>query len=356
MKWIITGAAGFIGCNTIERLLARGDSIVGVDNLSRPGSRENLRWLLRRGGLFNFVECDIREAAAVDSVVAKHADADAVLHLAGQVAVTTSLSDPRSDFEINAMGTLNICEAMRKTAVAALLINASTNKVYGSQLGELALVNGRWTAPRFPHGVGEGQPIEFESPYACSKGAAEQYVIDYGRSFGLRTVSLRQSCIYGPRQFGIEDQGWLAWLCLAALTDNRFTIYGDGCQVRDVLYVDDLVDSYVACAERTDAVAGRVINVGGGPNNQLSIRDLITRVESRLGRSLVVAVADPRRGDQPFYVSDIRLAERLLGWEPRVSVNEGLERLLSWLEANLETVASVVGRAKSLKLVPAARH
>ena len=264
MKWIITGIAGFIGCNTARLLAERGDVVVGIDDLSRPGADLNLRWLNEQGAIAEFHTTDVRDTAELAAVFAAHGDAQAVLHLAGQVAVTTSIRAPRADFEINALGTFNVCEAVRLHTPDALLINASTNKVYGADTGALEIRDGRWFDPAAPDGTREDRPLDFQSPYACSKGAADQYVLDYHRSFGVKTVSLRQSCIFGPRQYGIEDQGWVAWLSLAALSELPFTIYGDGRQVRDLLFVDDLVDLYIRCAEHADVVAGTAINAGGG--------------------------------------------------------------------------------------------
>lgn len=343
MKWIITGIAGFIGCNAAATFLRRGDQVVGVDDLSRPGTELNLAWLQSQGGDLTFVRADVRDQAAIGSVFAAHQTADAVLHLAGQVAVTTSIHDPRADFEVNALGTFNVCEATRRHAPSALLLNASTNKVYGAGSTALELRDGRWWDPTAPDGVTEARPLDFHSPYACSKGTADQYVLDYHRTYGLRTVSLRQSCIYGPRQYGIEDQGWVAWLSLAALSSIPFTVYGDGRQVRDILFVDDLVDLYIRCAEHPDAVAGRAINAGGGPQNVLSLLDLITELERRLGHPPAYSFDEARLGDQRFYVSNVGLAEKLLGWSPRTGVTEGLGALLAWLEVHREEVATIVG-------------
>jgi CDP-paratose 2-epimerase len=346
MKWVVTGAAGFIGCNVVAALRAAGDVVVGVDDLSRPGTELNLAWLEGlAGGGWSFERCDVRDSAALEHVFSAHGDACVVLHLAAQVAVTTSIREPRRDFEINALGTLNVCEAVRRYAPGALLINASTNKVYGSREGGVELVEGRWWDASAPAGVEESAPLEFHSPYACSKGAGEQYVLDYSRTFGLRSVSLRQSCIYGQRQFGIEDQGWMAWLTAAAIAGVPFTIYGDGRQVRDALFVDDLVALYRACAEASDRVDGLAINVGGGPANALSINELVARLEARLGRTLEYRWAESRPGDQRFFVADTTRAARLLGWQPTVSLTTGLDRLHDWLELHIDEVLAAVGAA-----------
>lgn len=348
MKWIITGVAGFIGSNTAARILERGDEVVGLDDLSRPGAELNLEWLRTRSDAsFEFVRGDVRDAAAVEQLVREHSDAAVVLHLAGQVAVTTSVERPRHDFEANAIGTFNVCEAVRVAAPEALLLYASTNKVYGGELGPLELQDGRWASIDHPGGIGEEQPIDLHSPYACSKGAGDLYVHDYARIFGLKTVSLRQSCIYGPRQFGIEDQGWVAWLTLAALTKTVFTIFGDGRQVRDILFVDDLIDLYLGCAAAPEAVSGHALNIGGGPANILSLLELVAWLEARLGRSLEYVYDDGRPGDQKYFVSDVGRTRDLIGWEPTVSVAAGLERLADWLEEHLDAVSAVVHASRS---------
>lgn len=347
MSWIVTGAAGFIGCNAVATLLERGEDVVALDNLSRPGTERNLDWLEQQGGSFEFVKCDVRDAADLNAAFDASQGVTTVLHLAGQVAVTTSITDPRADFETNALGTFNVCEALRGFAPEALLINASTNKVYGSRADEdVELVDGRWWSASYPQGVDETAPLDFHSPYACSKGAADQYALDYARTYGLRTVSLRQSCIYGPRQFGIEDQGWVAWLTAAALAKRPFTIFGDGRQVRDLLFVDDLVGLYTLCAESPDAVAGHALNVGGGAQNALSLLELVEFLERRLERKVDYVQDAPRAGDQRFFVADSSAAATLLGWKPAVSLDQGLEQLTAWLEANLEDVLEAVDRRR----------
>jgi CDP-paratose 2-epimerase len=343
VKWIVTGAAGFIGCNAVAALAKRGDEVIGIDNLSRPGTESNLEWLREQvGDPFTFVRCDVRETEALDEAFAAHSDAGAIVHLAGQVAVTTSIRDPRADFEINALGTFNVCDAVRRHVPSAVLINASTNKVYGEGSEHLELRDGRWWSVDQPEGIDESMPLDFHSPYACSKGAGDQYVLDYARTYGLAAVSLRQSCIYGPRQFGIEDQGWVAWLSAAALAGRPFTIYGDGRQVRDILFVDDLVALYVACAAAPDKIAGRALNAGGGPANALSLLDLVAFLERRLGRPVEYDRAEPRLGDQRFFVADSGRAHALLGWSPQIDAPTGLARLTDWLEENLDAVLAAV--------------
>lgn len=337
-KWIVTGGAGFIGCHAADRFREAGDRVVVVDNLSRRGAEANLAWLRERGGeAIEFVRADIRDAAAMVDVVGRHADAAAVLHLAGQVAVTTSVVDPRSDFDINALGTFNVLEAVRAVDAAArpALIYSSTNKVYGN-LEHVQVVerDGRYAYEDRPEGVDESELLDFHSPYGCSKGCGDQYVRDYARIYGLKTVVFRQSCIYGTRQFGIEDQGWIAWFCVAATTGQPFSIFGDGKQIRDALWVGDLVDAYVRSLERIDVVSGEVFNVGGGPANTLSLNELVDKLSAAFGRKFDPPYADWRPGDQRVFVADISKARRMLGWSPRVPIGEGVDRLLEWVRSN----------------------
>ncbi len=334
-KWIVTGGAGFIGCHAAARFHRAGDRVVVVDNLSRRGADANLAWL-REQGIDDFTKLDVRDAGALVDLLARHDDADAVLHLAGQVAVTTSVLDPRSDFEINALGTLNVLEAVRLAAGGRpAVLYSSTNKVYGN-LDHARVVerDGRYAYEDLPFGVDEAEPLDFHSPYGCSKGSGDQYVRDYARIYGLKTVSFRQSCIYGTRQFGIEDQGWVAWFCLAATRGQRFTIFGDGRQIRDTLWIDDLIDAYTTALDRIDYVRGEVFNIGGGPSNTLSLLELVAILESHFGRPMAPGFADWRPGDQRVFVADIRKAGRLLDWSPRVATADGVARLLGWIGSN----------------------
>ena len=263
MKYLVTGGAGFIGCNAAQRWMRQGHEVVVLDDLSRHGADRNLSWLQTQGR-FVFERIDVRDARAIDAAVQRHTDTDVVLHLAAQVAVTTSVTEPRHDFEVNALGTFNLLEAVRRHAPLAAFLYASTNKVYGGleHVG-VVLRDGRHAFADRPDGIGEDTPLDFHSPYGCSKGAADQYVRDYARIYGLRTVSFRQSCIYGWRQFGVEDQGWVAWFTIAAVTGQPVTIYGDGRQVRDLLFVDDLCEAYDAAVERIERASGQVFNLGG---------------------------------------------------------------------------------------------
>jgi CDP-paratose 2-epimerase len=331
-KWVITGGAGFIGCHAAAKLHAAGHQVVIADNLSRRGADANLAWL-REQGIREFVKADVSDARAMRSLLARHADADVVLHLASQVAVTTSVLDPRADFEANAFGTFNVLEAVRTAAAGRpAVFYSSTNKVYGN-LEHVRVIerDGRYAYEGRPYGVDESEPLDFHSPYGCSKGAGDQYVRDYARIYGLKTVTFRQSCIYGTRQFGIEDQGWIAWFCVAVTLGRPFTIYGDGRQVRDTLWVDDLLDAYLRAWERIDEVRGEVFNVGGGPANTLSLLELVARLEDLYGQPIAPQFADWRPGDQRIFVADIRKAERRLGWTPRVSTLEGVDRLARWV-------------------------
>ena len=336
-KYLITGGAGFIGCNYVHRLLGRGQQVAVFDNLSRRGAEANVAWLRREhgAGAFDLTVGDVRDA---DALVKAVEGANVVVHLAGQTAVTTSVQDPRSDFQDNALGTFNVLEAARRATPQPVVLYASTNKVYG-EMTEAAVLEQetRYVYAERPHGVSEEQPLDFHSPYGCSKGAGDQYVRDYARIYGLPTVVFRQSCIYGPRQMGVEDQGWVAWFIIAAVQGESITIYGDGKQVRDVLYVDDLLDAYDAAVERIGVVKGRVYNVGGGPNHTMSIwAEFRPMLEQLIGQSIPVSYDDWRPGDQRIFVSDVRKAEGELSWRPQVGVEEGLRRLYDWVAANRE--------------------
>lgn len=335
MKWIITGGAGFIGCHAAQRFHRAGHEVVVVDNFSRRGAHANLAWLQEQG-VRQFIKIDIRDRHEVDAVLHAHADADVVLHLAAQVAVTTSVAKPRFDFETNALGTFNVLEAVREVAGGRpAVFYSSTNKVYGN-LEHVRVVerDGRYAYEDRPHGVDESEPLDFHSPYGCSKGTGDQYVHDYARIYNLRTVSFRQSCIYGTRQFGIEDQGWVAWFCVAVTTGQPFTIFGDGKQIRDALWIGDLIDVYERAWQNLDHASGQVFNIGGGPANTLSLLELVAMLEERYGRKLNPPHADWRPGDQRVFVADIRKAERLLDWRPRVAIRDGVDKLIDWVRTN----------------------
>ena len=327
---LITGGAGFTGVNSADYFAERGWRITVIDNLSRRGAEENLQWLQARYAVA-FFPIDVRDFPALSQ--RRAADRPAVLlHLAAQVAVTTSVENPREDFEINALGTFNVLEAVRLQSPETFVINASTNKVYG-RMEAVAIQEqeGRYVYKDLPQGVGEAQPLDFHSPYGCSKGVADQYCIDYGRIYGLRTATFRQSCIYGPRQFGIEDQGWVAWFTIAAVLGKPITIYGDGKQIRDVLHVRDLARAYQAAIERQDAVCTQAFNIGGGPHNTLSLRELIRDLESELGTKIALNWEDWRPGDQPVFICDTSKAKERLGWSPEISVPQGVQALIRWV-------------------------
>lgn len=332
---LITGGAGFIGSNYAARCIARGEKVTIFDNLSRSGASVNLNWLKSTYGsdAFHMIVGDVRNA---DAIRAAAGDAETIVHLAGQVAVTTSVMNPREDFDINAMGTFNVLEAARASGKNPAVLYASTNKVYGGM--EEVRVEETPTQYRyadFPLGIPETQPLDFHSPYGCSKGSGDQYVRDYHRIYGLPTVVLRQSCIYGTRQFGVEDQGWVAWFVIAAVSGRPITIYGDGKQVRDVLFVEDLMNAYDAALGNLNVSAGQVYNVGGGPANTMSIwMDFEPILERLLGRPVPTSKGDWRPGDQRIYVSDIRKAKQELNWAPQVGVAEGVERLYRWVMDN----------------------
>ena len=334
MKTIITGGAGFIGSNAASRYMQQGHRVVIVDNLSREGVQKNLEWLRSQGSL-QFLEIDIRDGGEIARLFHEHRDAGQVLHLAAQVAVTTSVTSPREDFEVNALGTFNILEGMRQAGMTAPLLYASTNKVYGEMIDIGAVENnGRYAYGSLPFGVAEERNLDFHSPYGCSKGAADQYVIDYHRIYGLRTIVFRQSCIYGYRQFGAEDQGWVAWFMIASQLGRPITVYGDGKQVRDILFIDDLLDAYDAAFAAGDSAVGRVYNIGGGPKHVLSLLELLTYIEKRQHRKVPYDFAGWRPGDQKVFVSDIRRAQAELGWAPKIGCAEGLDLLYDWVSQN----------------------
>jgi CDP-paratose 2-epimerase len=332
---LVTGGAGFIGANLADRLARDGRRVRVYDALSRAGTERNLQWLqANHGAAIDFVHADIRDAATLAGAAA---DASAVFHLAAQVAVTTSLSDPREDFEINIAGTFNLLEALRARGGGVPLVFASTNKVYG----DLSDLQFRREGDAYvpvdadvrAHGIGEARPLDFHTPYGVSKGAADQYVLDYARSFGVPAAVLRMSCIYGQRQMGTEDQGWVAHFLIRALEGQPITLYGDGLQVRDILDVGDAVDAYLSAAQRIGAVAGRAFNLGGGPGNAVSLRALLAHIGELIGREVDVTYADWRAGDQRYFVADTRAADAALGLGPKLGWRDGVAKLARWLAA-----------------------
>ena len=339
MRALVTGGVGFIGTNLSDRLLSDGHEIILFDNLSRAGVRHNLDWLkAKHGQQLRFVQGDVRD---FDAVLTAIQNVDVVFHLAAQVAVTTSVSNPREDFLINAQGTLNVLEAARCQQPMPVVLYTSTNKVYGG-LEHLRIVerSSRYEFENLPQGVSEACPLDFHSPYGCSKGAADQYVRDYHRIYGLPSIVFRMSCIYGPHQLGTEDQGWVAHFCLTGVRGGHLTIYGDGKQVRDLLYVEELVELMLRAWKNIHQTAGQVFNVGGGPANTISVwtefRDLL---QPLIGNLPSMKFDEFRPGDQKIYVSDIRKAQVQLGWTPSVKFGEGLGMLINNWKLEMKTKA-----------------
>ena len=351
MKIIVTGVAGFIGSHAAERYLSRGNTVVGIDNMSRPGNSSNLKFLRGLGREhFQFYTADIRSASEIDRIFSEHDDAGVVVHEAGQVAVTTSVANPRLDFDSNALGTLNLLEATRLRTPGAIFLFASTNKVYGG-LEHIAVreTPARYEYSSLANGISESEPLDFHSPYGCSKGAAEQYVRDYFRIYGLRTVAFRQSCIYGTRQYGLEDQGWVAWFTIASLLDRPITIYGDGKQVRDILWVGDLIDLYERAADRIEVSAGQIYNAGGGSGMSISLQELLGMLERALGRPIPRLNSDWRPGDQRIFIADSAKARRELDWSPAVTPAQGLPALIEWTKANHENIELLLPKPTTIE-------
>jgi CDP-paratose 2-epimerase len=344
----ILGGAGFIGSNLADRLLRDGEDVIVFDNLSRPGVERNLSWLTaRHAAHLHFVAGDLRDPEAVGAVVR---DAGAVFHLAAQVAVTSSLVDPLDDFAVNAQGTLTVLEAIRRFAPTTPLVFASTNKVYGDlndlEMEEQADCYSPAASWLKSHGVDEARPLAFCTPYGCSKGTADQYVLDYAHSFGLRTAVLRKSCIYGPRQFGTEDQGWVAHFLIRALRDEPIVIYGDGKQVRDVLHVADAVSAYRSVLKNIDRLSGQAFNLGGGAENAVSLLAVLQEIAAITGRKVTVSYDEPRTGDQLYFVADTAKLTDRVGWRPSIGWRDGLRDLAEWLAADLGLPAPTPQRAK----------
>lgn len=331
---LITGGAGFIGVNTAVAFAKRGWKVSILDNLSRRGTELNLKWLQEQY-ILDFYKVDIRDFEKLGKII-RDLRPDMLLHLAAQVAVTTSYINPREDFEINALGSFNIMESIRLFSPDTFVLYSSTNKVYGGmEEVPVELTRNGYHFLSLASGVNEKQSLDFHSPYGCSKGVADQYTIDYARIYNLNTCSFRQSCIYGIRQFGIEDQGWVAWFTIAAMLHKPITLYGDGWQTRDVLNVKDLSFAYQAAWENRHSISGQAFNIGGGPENTLCLRDLLSLLERELDLEILPKVADSRPGDQPVFVCDIEKAKELLNWSPNISVSEGVKELINWVKENV---------------------
>ena len=332
---LITGGAGFIGINSAFYYLKKGNKVFIFDNFSRKGSRANVASLQTQ---FNkkdliVVEGNMSDRTKIDELVNK---VDIVLHLAAQVAVTSSVINPREDFEINALGTFNILEAVRSSKNKPILLYTSTNKVYG-ELDDLKIIERktRYEFVGLENGISEERRLDFHSPYGCSKGAADQYVRDYARIYKLKTIVFRQSCIYGPHQFGVEDQGWVAWFIIALMKNKNITIYGNGKQVRDLLYVDDLIKAYDLAIENIETTKGQIYNIGGGVKNTISVWFEFNPILQKLfKRKIDILSSDWRPGDQPIFISDIRKSRKDFGWEPKVGVEDGINRLYAWVSKN----------------------
>ena len=334
---LITGGSGFVGVNLADRLLSEGTPVMVFDNLSRAGVNKNLQWLQTRydESLLKVMVTDVRNKEAVAAAVE---EAGMVFHFAAQVAVTTSLTDPYLDFEVNALGTLNLLEAIRNSSHQPPIIFTSTNKVYGD-LEEVGLVmNSTRYYPENAQvreaGINEEKSLSFHSPYGCTKGVADQYILDYARTFGLKTVVFRMSCIYGPHQFGTEDQGWVAHFLIQALKEQPITIYGDGKQVRDILFVQDLVDAFVSARQNIEQLSGHAFNMGGGVNNTVSLLELLKLIEDISGKKPAAQFHNWRPSDQKYYVSDFTKFRNATGWSPKNGTREGVTKLYQWLEKN----------------------
>lgn len=331
---LITGGCGFVGSNLANQLIQDGEEVSLFDNLSRKGSEKNLEWLEDlHPGKFTFVKGDIRDQDAIRKTL--DGGCDIVCHTAGQVAVTTSVEEPHEDFEINALGTLNVLESIRKANIDPVVIFTSTNKVYG-EIPDAVVVEdgGRYAYQDYPNGIDESCPLDFHSPYGCSKGAADQYVRDYARIYGLRTVVFRMSCQFGVRQFGNEDQGWVVHFVIAAHFGKTIRIYGDGKQVRDILYVDDLVRAFRMATLKIDNIKGGIFNIGGGPDNVISLLELVALLETMTGRKINVCFDDWRPGDQRVYVSNVARAKKAFGWTPTIPKHAGVKTLYDWVRSN----------------------
>ena len=338
MKLLITGGCGFLGSNLASDALARVDELVVFDNLYRNGSRANLTWLQTQGK-FTFEHGDIRNQNDITRVIQAFKP-DAIFHLAGQVAMTTSIANPRMDFEVNVMGTHNLLEAVRQHAPDATVVYSSTNKVYGD-LEQYTYFEAetRYQCIEHPRGFNEQTQLDFHSPYGCSKGASDQYMLDYARIYGLKTVVFRHSSMYGGRQFATYDQGWVGWFCQKTVETSNglpkepFTISGTGKQVRDVLHADDMKRLYMAAVNHIDSAKGQAFNVGGGIENSLSLLELFALLEHIANVKLSYTQLPVRERDQRVFVSDLTKAKQLLNWQPMVSAQEGVARMVEWVSA-----------------------
>lgn len=338
MKILLTGGAGFIGTNLANYYLSRKHSVTIYDNFSRKGTLENANFLVSNYPSINIIKGDVRDFDRLKKIVLKN---EIIFHFAGQVAVTKSIEDPREDFGSNILGTFNVLEAARLSKHKPIIIDSSTNKVYGELKGKNVIKGERYVNEKLKRGVDEKQNLDFYSPYGCSKGAADQYVHDYGRIFNIPTVVFRQSCIFGPHQFGIEDQGWVAHFIIKALLDKRITIYGTGYQIRDLLFIDDLIDAYDKAISNIKFVKGEIFNIGGGVENTLSLLEFLEKLETLLNKKISYNFSPKRPGDQDIYVTNINKAKRLLNWKPKMDLEDGIKILIAWVNDNLQLVKDI---------------
>ncbi len=336
MKYMITGGCGFLGSNIASQVLNQKDELLVYDNLSRVGGEENLEWL-ESLGKFEFVKANTNDFETLSNVVKRY-QPDVIYHLAGQVAMTTSISNPRLDFETNALGSFNVLESVRQFSPDTVVVYSSTNKVYGDfEYLHYDETSTRYVCKEFPQGFDESVHLDFHSPYGCSKGSADQYMLDWSRIFGLKTIVFRHSSMYGARQFGTYDQGWISWFCQKAIEtkydkNTIFTISGNGKQVRDVLHAEDMIKLYISAPKHIDKAKGQVFNIGGGFENSLSLLELFSFLEKELNIKLNYTKLPPRESDQKIFVADIKKANEIFEWKPQVSKEEGIRKMLTWVD------------------------
>lgn len=337
MRYLITGGCGFLGSNIASQVLKQGGDLLIYDNLSRLGGEDNLKWL-KTLGKFEFIQDNVNNYKKISSVI-KHNKPDIVYHLAGQVAMTTSLSNPRLDFETNVLGSFNILESVRLYSIDTIIVYSSTNKVYGDfEYLDYEETPTRYICKQYPNGFDENVNLDFHSPYGCSKGSADQYMLDYARMFGLKTVVFRHSSMYGARQFGTFDQGWISWFVQKAIEtikdkNTNFTISGNGKQVRDVLHAEDMINLYLSVSAHIKKAKGQVFNIGGGMQNSLSLLELFDFLNKELGISMNYTKLPPRESDQKVFVADIQKASKIFEWTPKISKEEGVRKMIEWVKA-----------------------
>lgn len=336
MKYMITGGCGFLGSNIASEVLKQKQELIIYDNLSRVGGEDNLEWLNKMGN-FKFFKEDTNNFEKLSSII-KEEKPDVIYHLAGQVAMTTSIQNPRLDFETNVLGSFNVLESVRQYSPKTVVVYSSTNKVYGDfEYLNYNETNSRYICKEYPEGFDESVNLDFHSPYGCSKGSADQYMLDYARIFNLNTIVFRHSSMYGARQFGTYDQGWISWFCQKAVEtkynkNTTFTISGNGKQVRDVLHAEDMIKLYISAPKHIDKAKGQVFNIGGGYQNSLSLLELFEILEKKLDVKLNYTQLPPRESDQKVFIADITKASRVFNWKPEVSKEEGIAKMLNWVD------------------------